>query len=208
MIDTPTFHRVADEIADAGRFLYSRGWVPATSGNFSGRLDETRLALTASGRHKGELTRDDILVVDRAGEPLEAGRKPSAETLLHTTLYDFYPDCGAVLHTHSVNATVLSKLAGDSSALVLEDYEVLKAFHGNTTHTVVETVPMFPNTQDMDQLARDLAERLKNQPEIHGFLIQGHGLYTWGRTMAETRRHIEAFEFLFECEMEMRRITR
>ncbi|CAM2009999.1 methylthioribulose 1-phosphate dehydratase [Acanthopleuribacter pedis] len=208
MIDTPLFQRVADEIADAGRFLYSRGWVPATSGNFSGRLDDQHYALTASGRHKGELQRKDILVVDRNGDPVDSQLRPSAETLLHTTLYQHFPECGAVLHTHSVNATVLSKLAGDADEIILEDYEVLKAFQGNTTHDTVERIPLFPNTQDMVQLGKDLAQRLEQQPNIHGFLIQGHGLYTWGRDMNETRRHIEAFEFLFECDMEMRRCSR
>ncbi|CAM2065429.1 methylthioribulose 1-phosphate dehydratase [Sulfidibacter corallicola] len=197
----------AVEVIEAGRFLYDRGWVPATSGNFSARLDRDHAALTASGKHKGRLTRDDILVVDMNGKSLDPGKRPSAETLLHTTLYRFFPDTAAVLHTHSINATVLSKIAGNAEAVVLEDYEVLKALQGVSTHATREVIPLFPNTQDMNALARDLADRLERQPDMHGFLIQGHGLYTWGRTMEETRRHIEAFEFLFACELEMRRLS-
>jgi methylthioribulose-1-phosphate dehydratase len=37
------------------------------------------------------------------------------------------------------------------------------------------------------------------RPPGHGFLLSRHGLYTWGRDLAEARRHVEIFEFLFEC---------
>ena len=43
-------------------------------------------------------------------------------------------------------------------------------------------------------------EHLDHHPDVHGYLIAGHGLYTWGRTVDDALRHVEAFEFLFECE--------
>ena len=202
--DRQLFEQKADQIIDAGRFLYERGWVPATSGNFSARLDDQWAALTASGKHKGRLTRDDILVVDMQGRA-KAG-KPSAETLLHTVLYEAFPHIGAILHNHSVNATVLSMHCPAGSDLVFSGYEMLKALSGVVTHETSVGVPIFANTQDMVALSRDLASLLAQRPGLHGFLIQGHGLYTWGKDMVETQRHIEAFEFLFACEMERRRI--
>ncbi len=118
--------QLTQQIIDAGRFLYGRGWSPATSSNYSARLDEQRALLTVSGKHKGQLGFDDVLATDLAGNSLEPGKKPSAETLLHTQLYAWNPAIGAVLHTHSVNATVLSRLVrGDR--LVLQDYELQKA---------------------------------------------------------------------------------
>lgn len=102
--------QLTQQIIDAGRFLYGRGWSPATSSNYSARLDEQRALLTVSGKHKGQLGFDDVLATDLAGNSLEPGKKPSAETLLHTQLYAWNPAIGAVLHTHSVNATVLSRL--------------------------------------------------------------------------------------------------
>lgn len=193
----------ARELAEAGRFLHARGWVPATSGNFSARLSPEHVAITASGRHKGRLTEQDIMVVHLDGGPLDAARRPSAETLLHTLLYRRYPAVGAVLHTHSVNATVLSRLGG--SAVRLAGYELLKAFPGISTHDTALSVPIFDNDQDIPRLAAQVVAQLDAQAELHGYLLRGHGLYTWGRDVAEALHHLEAFEFLFQCELHQTR---
>jgi methylthioribulose-1-phosphate dehydratase len=132
--------------------------------------------------------------------------RPSAETLLHTALYKRFPEAGAVLHTHSVNATVLSRLA--EGQLLFQDYELLKAFAGVDTHETSIIVPIFPNDQDIPRLAARVDSWMDTHPPIHGYLIAGHGLYTWGRTMAEALRHIEAFEFLFQCELTMQGLSR
>lgn len=203
MIDEQ-FLAIAHDLLEAGRYIDGRGWVPATSGNFSARLDAERIAITVSGRHKGRLTADDFMVVDLAGNPLTTGKRPSAETLLHTQLYAHDPAIGAVLHTHSRNATVLSRRLG-SDDLVLEGYELLKAFPGVTTHEIRVTVPVYPNEQDIPRLAGQVQAELDSGEPLYGYLIAGHGLYTWGATVEETLRHIEAFEFLFECELEERR---
>ena len=197
------FERRSDELIAAGRFLFERGWVPATSGNFSARLDDGTLALTVSGRHKGRLTRRDILRADASGKSLD-GRRPSAETLLHVQIYDRFADAGAVLHPHTVNATLLSQMAAD--ALDLQDYELLKAFSGVDTHACRVRVPVFDNDQDIARLAARVDAFMEANPVIHGYLIRGHGFYTWGATVDDALRHVEAFEFLFECEMRKRSI--
>ena len=195
------------QIIDAGRFLYGRGWSPATSSNYSARLAADRALLTVSGKHKGQLGEDDVLATDLAGNSLEPGKKPSAETLLHTQLYAWRAEIGAVLHTHSVNATVLSRLtAGDR--LLLEDYELQKAFAGVTSHEGQVVVPIFDNDQDIACLAAKVQPWLDEHPDCVGYLIRGHGLYTWGATMADCLRQVEAFEFLFECELKVRALQR
>ncbi|MDB5979149.1 MAG: methylthioribulose-phosphate dehydratase [Pseudomonas sp.] len=198
-----TREQMAQEIIDAGRFLYSRGWSPATSSNYSMRLSTSTALLTASGKHKGQLGQNDVLVTDLSGNSLEPGKKPSAETLLHTQLYRCRPEVGAVLHTHSVNATVLSRLTpGDH--LPLEGYELQKAFAGVVTHESTVLVPIFDNDQDIARLAAKVQPWLDAHPECPGYLIRGHGLYTWGARMSDALRQIEAFEFLFECELKTR----
>ena len=195
------------EIIEAGRFLYARGWSPATSSNYSTRLSASQALLTVSGKHKGQLGPDDVLATDLAGNSLEPGKKPSAETLLHTQLYSWRPDIGAVLHTHSVNATVLSRLTpGDS--IEFEDYELQKAFSGVSTHESRVLVPIFDNDQDIARLAAKVQPWLDQHPDCVGYLIRGHGLYTWGATMADCLRQVEAFEFLFECELKVRALQR
>ena len=193
------------EIIEAGRFLYARGWSPATSSNYSTRLSASQALLTVSSKHKGQLGPDDVLATDLAGNSLEPGKKPSAETLLHTQLYSWRPDIGAVLHTHSVNATVLSRLTpGDS--IEFEDYELQKAFSGVSTHESRVLVPIFDNDQDIARLAAKVQPWLEAHPDCVGYLIRGHGLYTWGARMSDALRQIEAFEFLFECELKTRAI--
>lgn len=197
--------RLTRQIIDAGRFLYGRGWSPATSSNYSARLAADQALLTVSGKHKGQLGEDDVLATDLAGHSLEPGKKPSAETLLHTQLYAWRAEIGAVLHTHSVNATVLSRLTpGDH--LELEDYELQKAFAGVTTHEGRVTVPIFDNDQDIARLALQVQQWLDTHPDCVGYLIRGHGLYTWGAQMSDALRQIEAFEFLFECELKTRQV--
>ena len=193
------------EIIEAGRFLYGRGWSPATSSNYSARLSATKALLTVSGKHKGQLGLDDVLATDLSGNSLEPGKKPSAETLLHTQLYSWRPEIGAVLHTHSVNATVLSRLTPGES-IEFEDYELQKAFSGVSTHESTVRVPIFDNDQDIERLAAKVQPWLDAHPDCAGYLIRGHGLYTWGARMSDALRQIEAFEFLFECELKTRAV--
>ena len=201
-----TREHLAQEIIDAGRFLYGRGWSPATSSNYSTRLSPTEALLTVSGKHKGQLGLDDVLATDLAGNSLEPGKKPSAETLLHTQLYRWRAEIGAVLHTHSVNATVLSRLT-PSEFIEFEDYELQKAFSGVSTHESRVRVPIFDNDQDIARLAAKVQPWLDAHPDCVGYLIRGHGLYTWGPAMNDALRQIEAFEFLFECELKTRALS-
>jgi len=196
---------LANALVEAGRFFFSRGWVPATSSNFSARLDDERALLTVSGRHKGRLSSDDFLRVSiESGFSLEVGRRPSAETLLHTQLYAREPAIGCVLHTHSMPATVLSRLT--EGALALEGYELAKAFPGVSTHESTLTVPVFANDQDIPRLAAEVDAWINRHGMPVGYLIEGHGLYTWGATVDDTVRHVEALEFMLECELWLRRV--
>lgn len=206
MFDVTRYAVAADEIACAGQFLYERGWSPATSSNYSVRIDEQHIAITVSGKHKGQLSAGDVMAVDLAGRAVQSDCRSSAETRLHTVLYEMFPDVGAVLHTHSVKATVLSRLLPVGKPLQLEGYEIQKAFSGVDTHESVLTIPVFDNTQNIDALAVETKAWFADHPDQPGYLIRGHGLYTWGKTMADCLRHVEALEFLFECELEAMRV--
>ena len=201
-----TREHLAQEIIDAGRFLYGRGWSPATSSNYSARLSAEQALLTVSGKHKGQLGPDDVLATDLDGNSLEPGKKPSAETLLHTQLYRRFPEIGCVLHTHSPVQTIASRLYAPQGHIRLEGYELLKAFPPTTTHETVLDLPVLPNSQDMPALAAQVEALLDAGPHW-GYLIDGHGLYAWGRTLAEARRHLDAFDFLLACELDLRRLA-
>ena len=191
------FPFLVQELIKAGRFMDSRGWVPATSGNFSARLADGRIAITVSGCHKGRLTPADIMLIDAEGQSLD-GRMPSAETLLHTALYRRYPRVGAVLHPHAPAAILLSRLCPEG--VVLENHELLKVLDGIRTHEARVILPVFANDQDIRRLAGVVDDWLDRHGDTQGYLIVNHGFYTWGATVQEALRHLGALEFMFEIE--------
>lgn len=194
------FEARARELIAVGQALYERGWVPATGGNFSARLTDGSLAITVSGRHKGRLSMDDIVRVDPDGHPLD-GRKPSAEAGLHLALYRRYPQIGAVLHPHSPGAILASRLF--KGQVVLTDHELLKALEGIRTHAQRVVIPVFPNDQDIERLARRVDAYIDRQGDIHAYIIAGHGFYTWARSVEAAFTGVEALEFMFDCEVRL-----
>jgi len=193
------FAELASALADVGRRFYARGWVQGTSGNFSAVASTFPLTLciTPSSAHKGMLAAEDFLEIDEFGRATTAGAQPSAETLLHLEIVRAR-GAGAVLHTHSVWSTILSALEAASEGLAIEGFEMLKGLAGVRTHQHREWIPIVRNSQDMPRLAADVRDVLMRHPQAHGFLLSGHGLYTWGQTTAEAERHVEILEFLFE----------
>ena len=197
------YREAARSLAATGVRIYKQGWSPATSSNYSMRLNADYCAVTVSGRDKGLLTEADIMVVDMQGAPATEG-KPSAETGLHTQLYRRLPETAAVLHTHSQASTVLTMHYPLEDTLVLEGYELLKAFDGISTHETRLTIPVFENTQDIDTLARDVDQAMAAGHISHAYLIRGHGVYTWADSMAACYRQLEALEFLFAVTVQRR----
>ncbi|MGE5945846.1 MAG: methylthioribulose 1-phosphate dehydratase [Betaproteobacteria bacterium] len=200
------FEQRADAIAEAARELSALGWTPATSSNFSMRIDADHAAITVSGKHKGRLGRDDIMLIDLDGNPVGTDARPSAETALHTQIYRHWPEVNAVLHTHSRVQSVASRLFAADGVIRLQGWELQKAITGYHTHESVLEIPVFPNTQRMPELVARVDSWLDAGKPLHAYLIDGHGIYTWGRDMAETRRHLEALEFLLGCELDLKRL--
>jgi methylthioribulose-1-phosphate dehydratase len=194
------FKTAAIALCNAGKFIDGKGWVPATSGNFSARLPDGTIAITTSGKHKGHLQVEDIMLIDADANSLD-GKKPSAETGLHTSLYKCFPEINAILHPHSINAILVSRLFVNE--IVLEDYELLKAFHGITTHESRIKVPIFANDQDIQRLANSVETYLDKVSDCYGYIIAGHGLYAWGESIPEALRHLEALDYLFDCELRL-----
>ncbi len=191
-----------DALREVGQMLWSRGWSVGTSSNYSVVLNSSPLELliTASGKDKGRLSREDFVRVGVDGKGTSPGQpKSSAETLLHVVAAQ-QPGVGAILHTHSVWGTLLSDHFFSSGGFEISGYEMLKGLEGVTTHEHTQWVPIFENTQDIPSLARLVSAAFADpkKPLKHGYLIRRHGLYTWGKDLEEARRQIEIFEFLFE----------
>ncbi|MAR93154.1 MAG: methylthioribulose-1-phosphate dehydratase [Pseudomonadales bacterium] len=192
-------NQLKQNVIDIGRWVDSHHWCPATSGNLSARIDQQRILITVSGQAKGSLTADSLMEVGAEGKPYAAEQRPSAETLLHTLIYGHIPGARYVIHTHSVYGTVFSRVIWNGE-IRFKNYEMQKAFAGVTSHEQEIVVPVYGNNQDMVALARQVNEYLAAGPQCPAFILAGHGVYTWGGSVAEAKRHSEALEFLLECE--------
>ena len=149
----PDFKIFAEQLVQTARWASRMGWAPATSTNYSVRLPADAApaycAITSSGVDKSAIEVEHILSVDQHGKALDVdGLKPSAETPLHLLLYRTM-GAGAVLHTHSLPAALLSYLARDEGQVLLSGWELLKGLSGIDTHEVGISLPVFPNSQDM-----------------------------------------------------------
>jgi methylthioribulose-1-phosphate dehydratase len=189
---------------DAGRRAARAGWVPATSGNFSVLAAGGRIAITRSGTDKGELSLDDVVLLDLAST---AHVGASAETPLHVALYRSSPEIGAVFHVHSPAATVAARLAALDGAILIEGWELAKALPGVRSHETVVEVPVLENDQDVPALAARVAARLAEPARgvrAPGYVLAGHGLYAWGASPRLAWRHVEALEVLLAQHLAFR----
>jgi methylthioribulose-1-phosphate dehydratase len=192
-----------------GRHCYARGWALGTSGNFSAvvRTNPLTLAITTSGVDKGLLEPTQIVDIDERGRVIRGSGTASAEATLHLAIVRSR-GAGAVLHTHSIWSTILSDAVRDAAeGLAIDGYEMLKGLDGVRTHEHCERLPIVENTQDWAAAAPHIEALLREHPEAHGFLIRRHGLYTWGKDLAEAKRQLEIFEFLFEVMGRKRGMT-
>jgi methylthioribulose-1-phosphate dehydratase len=203
-----TLSSATAEILAVGRRLDARGLALATTGNYSVRLNDGRIAITVSGCHKGRLAQDDVTQIDLDGRVLQA-KPPSAEAVLHANVYRLYARAEAVLHVHSLASITLTRLLPRGSDVVLEGYETLKALPGVTTHDTRVVIPVFDNSQDIPALARAVEARLVTlQPTPSALLVRGHGVYAGGASVEEAERVVEALELMMSCELETLRIGR
>ncbi|MFI7612709.1 methylthioribulose 1-phosphate dehydratase [Nonomuraea terrae] len=181
--------------AEAARFA-SFGWMRGTSGNLSmvTSRDPLRLAVTASGLDKGELTSSDAVLVDDSGAAVNGGR-PSAEAALHARIARL-TGAGAVVHVHSIAAVAVARRRLDG--IVFRDLEMLKGV-GRAAHHEDVVLPVIENSQDMAVLG-DRLEAARN-PLMPAAVVAGHGLYAWGADPRQARHHTEVVEWLLELEL-------
>ncbi len=189
--------------AESARFA-ALGWMRGTSGNLSVVLDRDplRVAVTVSGLDKGELTSADVVVVDEHGVAVADQPRPelppSAEAALHARIAAF-TGADAVVHVHAMAAVLAGHWYPDG--VPLRDLEMLKGI-GRPAHDETVVVPVVPNSQDMAVIAGAFEPRWDGATP--GFVVARHGMYAWGRDLAQARHHTEILEFLLTFAAETR----
>ena len=190
---------LAEAMARDARAFYAHGWLMGTSGNLSCRLDPSSFLITASGKDKGALSGSDFLVCDLQGEAVgETPHRPSAETLVHCEIYARRAEAGAIYHVHDPFAALCSARDEEAGETRFRGLEMIKGLDVWEEDAEV-ALPILPNHASIPQLAYAVAEHLEQDQAHHrvpGVNILRHGVYAWGRTAAEAKRHIETLHYL------------
>ena len=196
-----TIQELREQLTKTIADLHGRRWCEGTGGNFSVvvQRDPLHLLMAPSGVNKGQVEPAQLVIVDEQQKVIQGQGRASAETTLHVEIITTL-QCRAVLHTHSVDSTVLSDHCAKQATIRLEGWEMLKGLKGITTHDTSIDIPIVANNQNMRELSQCIRPYLNtNAP---GILVAGHGLYAWGDSLAEAQRHVEILEFLFSTVLQ------
>lgn len=197
-----------NELLRTCEFIAKRNLCPATAGNFSLRIGNNQMQMSASGKDKGELTTQDFVICDLQGNYQSGEGKPSAEAALHGMIYQLSPQTQCVLHTHSIPVTVLSMLPETDNKIPFHGYEMQKTIAGFHSHEETLDLFVFDNNQDIPALAKQVKAAWDVVHLASGLIVRGHGLYSWGNSVHEAKRHMEGLEFLVECEINRKRLLK
>ena len=116
-------------------------------------------------------------------------------------IYRDRPEAGAILHVHTIWNTLLSGRFARQGYVPLAGIRVAEgAFGRGDARLTGSACRSWRTRRIMPRWRRSWARRSSNFADAHGVLLSRHGLYTWGQSVAEARRHLEALEFLFEVE--------
>ena len=196
-----TIQELREQLTKTIADLHGRRWCEGTGGNFSVvvQRDPLHLLMAPSGVNKGQVEPAQLVIVDEQQKVIQGQGRASAETTLHVEIITTL-QCRAVLHTHSVESTVLSDHCAKQATIRLEGWEMLKGLKGIATHDTSIDIPIVANNQNMRELSQSIRPYLNtNAP---GILVAGHGLYAWGDSLAEAQRHVEILEFLFSTVLQ------
>ncbi len=179
---TNSISHLQKQVASGSHRIFERGLVQAGEGNVSARVqDKDELLITPTFNDYASLTEDDVVHLGFSGKKLSQGRDPSSEYRLHIAVYQARPRVGAVIHTHSPYATMLS-VAGTDIPVLLEE---MLLFTGGT-------VPVSDyGLANTDALAENAVAALCGG---NGILMANHGCLAVGRSMEQAVKVAELVE--------------
>ncbi|HEY2393807.1 MAG TPA: class II aldolase/adducin family protein [Candidatus Angelobacter sp.] len=176
-----------------GKMLHSLGFVAATDGNLSVRLDDTRFLVTPTGFSKGMMEPEDMVVVDLQGKKLSGSYMPSSEIAMHLTIYRMRPDVGAVVHAHPCTAT------GFASAGIALDEPLCSE--------IVITLGAVPLAPYATTGTMELSDSLRPYIPFHdAILMANHGVVTYGENLCRAYMRMEAVEHYAKIVMTTRQL--
>ena len=183
------------------RDFHARGWMAGTGGNLSVRQDADSFWITASGCPKGRLNEGDFVRVAIDGcaelERADPQARLSAESSIHSVVYQLFASAGACLHVHTVDATLVSQRApATATSVTLPPIEIIKGL-GIWEQSPQLELALFENLMEVPRIAAAIQQRFSAQsPRVPALLIRGHGVTVWGETLQQAYNRVEVVEFL------------
>ncbi len=176
-----TERQLRAEIVRLGRMIHERGYVAATDGNLSVRLDKKRILVTPTSMCKGMMSPSDLVIVDMSGEKLSGRRMVSSEIAMHLLIYKLRPDIKAIVHAHPPTATGYAAAGLPlNEALISEVVICLGAIPLAKYGT--------PGTPELTDALEPLI------PEYDAILMSNHGVVTYGEDLLAAYMKMETVE--------------
>jgi methylthioribulose-1-phosphate dehydratase len=191
-----------NELANVKDELSARDWFFGTSGNLSIKVSDDPLTffVSASGKDKRKRTDEDFVLVNENGNPVGGTNlKPSAETLLHLKIYQ-KTNAGCCLHVHTVDNNVISELYGEKGKAVFSGQEIIKAL-GIWEEDAQISIPIIRNYAHIPALAEEFSKHIHR--DAGAILIRNHGITVWAQNAFEAKKHLEAYEFIFQYHVKL-----
>ncbi|MEH7451936.1 methylthioribulose 1-phosphate dehydratase [Gottfriedia acidiceleris] len=195
------FFKHYDEIREVKKVLADRDWFLGTSGNLSIKVNEEPLnfLVTTSGKDKTKHTYDDFLLVNEFDQSVwDESKKPSAEAILHRLIYQ-HTNAKCVLHVHTLTNNFITKDFPYQDELSFSGIEIIKAL-GLWEEDAEITIPIIKNHAHIPSLANEFLPHIKN--DYGAVLIHNHGITVWAESAFEAKKHLEAYEFLFQYALQ------
>lgn len=189
-MDEQLIQKAKELVIEAGLKLVKSGLVARTWGNISARVSDTHFVITPKGRGYETLKPRDIVLLKISDCSYEGDIKPSSEKGIHAAVYRYRQDVNFVIHTHQLNASVLSVL-GEGLHVSKEYNDILKDFVPNAAYGISST----------KKLAKNAAKAIRDNPNSVAFLLRSHGAVSVGTSMEEAFNRAFALEQAAEKEI-------
>lgn len=176
-----TEHHLRREIIRCGALLHTSGFIAATDGNLSVRLDDNRVLVTPTGMSKGMMKTSDLVIVDMEGRKLKGRREVTSEIGMHLLIYRMRPDVNAVVHAHPRTATGFA-----AAGMALNQPLVCEVVIG------LGQIPLAPyGTPGTPELAETLKPLI---PDFDAILMANHGVVAYGTDLQSAYMKMETVE--------------
>lgn len=191
--------------------LNTKGHNVATSGNYSLKFQDqnNEAYISESGIDKSQFCINNLFEINinsfNATKEDCKSKKPSDETPLHMMIYSVIK-FGCVLHSHFLESLIFAKLHYNQKIIEISGLEMIKAFKGLKSHEDTIRVLMVENSQDIYALASKMKSHLEEIKNCYALLLKGHGIYVWGENVDSAKRHLEAYQYIFQYLIREREI--